>query len=480
MKKDNIIFPKTFPVTGHTNYVGPGSTFIAIKGEKQNGIDYIARALTRGAINIVVQQDVELSGELIWLIKKNNAVLTQVENARLTLAQLSAQAAGYPSRLVKIIGITGTKGKTTTSFLLEHMLKTAGYKTALLSTIKNKILDTDFKAELTTHQPDYLHQFFMLCVKNGVEYVVMEVAAQALSLHRVATIEFDGIIFTNFAQEHAEFYASMEEYFAAKCLIFEQIKSNTPVLINADDEWLNDYVFSNTVIYTYSLHKRDAFFCAYDYEIYPFLTFVFKSNHLKANKQYRFECPYIIGQFNIYNCLAASSMATSLGVSPESIQRALQSFKPLPGRLDRYQLPNGALCFIDYAHNPSSYQAVLSLLKKITNHLIVVFGAGGNKDKTKRPMMGCIASQYADILVLTSDNPRTEDPQAILNDILVGISPQKRVICELDREIAITIAYRLSHSGSVIAVLGKGPDEYQIIGATFHYFSDKKVVLSLR
>lgn len=473
--------PQQFPVTCHTDHVGPGSTFVAIKGYKEDGIAYIPLAIEKGATTLVVAHDIDLPIDLHALIQERNVVLYPVANPRLALAELSAQAAGYPARKLKIIGVTGTKGKTTTAFILEHILKTAGYKTALLTTVHNKILDTIFDTKLTTQHPDYLHQFFKLCVESQVEYVVMEVAAQALSLQRLATIEFDGALFTNFAQEHGEFYSTQQDYFRAKCLLFAQLKNGAPALFNGDDRCLQGSdvpLNSNTYRYRYSLLNDHADFVVQQYSAFPLLEYVFVSD---MHDTCIITCPTLIGQFNIYNTVAAASMTILLGIRGDIIVHALRTFQSVPGRLERYILGNGALCIIDYAHNPSSYQALLSLLRTTTNHLIVVFGAGGQRDHEKRPRMGTIAAQYADVVILTSDNPRTEDPQLIVDDIKAGITPDQRahVLCELDREQAIKKAYALSKEGSVIALLGKGQEEYQIIGTTVIPYSDKKVVSSL-
>lgn len=424
--------PSIFPVTCHTNHVGPGSTFVAIKGYEKDGVDFIAQAIQKGAQSIVIGNEVKLSDQVVMLIKEKNVVVRQVPDARLALAILSAQAAGNPAQQLKIIGITGTKGKTTTSFLLWHILKTAGYKTALLSTVNNYIDDQKFSAPLTTAQPDYLHQFLKLCVAQGVTHVVMEVAAQALSLHRVYGIEFDGIIFTNFSLEHLEFYASMEEYFAAKCRIFASAKPHAPILINGDDAWCQ------RIARTASMETFGP----------------------------QFSCPALVGSFNAYNATAASTMALKLGVRHDALECGLATFTGVRGRFERHELPNGAVCIIDYAHNPSSYESVLGALRAMTDHLIVVFGAGGKRDPSKRPIMGGLAAQFADVVMITSDNPRTEDPEMIISDIERGIAPihAAKVVKIVDRKDAIERAYAVARTGSIIALLGKGPDEYQIIG----------------
>ena len=490
------MIPKIFPVTAHTQHVGPGSTFVAIKGYKQDGIDFIAQAIERGATKIVMRENVTIPEETLVLIKEKNVALIRCSNTRKALAQLSALAHNYPAKNLKIIGITGTKGKTSTSFLLHHLLKTAGKKTALLTTVYNKINDTILPTQLTTQQPDYLHAFFAACVKAGIEYIVMEVAAQALTLHRVDGIDFAGIIFTNLSQEHAEFYDSLDEYFAAKCLIFEQRKKNASVLINGDDSWGNIILKKHSEFVLFNKDMLQSRSNGFDK-----LTTNGKNPDRPAvsvealredwepvegfdreGKINTFTCPALVGEFNKYNISAATLMMHKLGINNAIIQQALNTFPGVPGRLEKYDLPNGARAFIDYAHNPSSYQAVLSTMRPLTNNLIVVFGTGGQRDKTKRPLMGAVASEYADIIILTSDNPRTESAHEIVHDIIDGIPNNKRenILIELDRERAIKKAYEIAHKNSIIMVLGKGPDEYQEIGTTKFFFSDKQIVQQLR
>ena len=484
-----VVIPSIFPVTCHTDFVGQNSCFVAIEGYADNGINYIKTAIEKGARKIVVHHNSLLDDELCAFIKERDVVVERVANTRKSLAELSAQAAGFPAQKLNIIGITGTKGKTTTSFLLEHILSSAGYKTALISSAKNRICGNDFPAPLTTPQPDYLQQFLKLCVDNRVDYVVMEVAAQALTLHRVEGITFCGVIFTNFSHEHLEFYPTLDEYFKAKCLIFGRVAENAPVLINADDEHGQQLLDYYQTAFAYGCDTREQISSLCDYHG----TFLSDPTQLiELAIQYQdaegdcdscddFVCPVLFGAYNAYNVLAAVSMAQELQIHPGIIKRALQTFPGVPGRLQEHVLPNGARCFIDYAHNPESFKAVLSTLRVLTHHLIVVFGAGGGRDKSKRPMMGNIASQIADIVVITSDNPRLEDPVLIAQDIVCGVPEESyhKIIQELDRKCAIELAYHLSDNGSIIVLLGKGPDEYQIVGTTKHYFSERQIVEQL-
>jgi len=474
---DTQSFPKKYLVTCHTDHVGPGSTFVAIKGFQQDGIAYIPRALEHGASTIVVEQDAVIDHATLMCMERAGACLVRVENTRKALAQMSARANGYPAKKLRILAVTGTKGKTTCAYLLAHSLRKLGHSVALLSTVVNKINDEVLVTMLTTPQPDYLHTFFKVCVNRNVEYVVMEVAAQAQTLYRTHELEFDGILFTNFSQEHAEFYETQDEYFKAKVSIFSQAKPNAPCIANADDPRFAQVCHIVPAIQSYGCIDESSMYRAVPSEdaIGEVATTV-----MMHDMQIPVSCQALIGQFNMYNVLGVMSLLISLGFSAPAVAHAISSFPGVPGRLERYHLPNGAQCFIDYAHNPSSFEAVLSTLARLTRDLIVVFGAGGDRDRVKRPIMGAIASQYAQRVILTSDNPRSEDPFTIITDIMGGIQDgEGKVIQELDRAQAIKRAYEISRPGSIIAVLGKGPDEYQLVKGVKTFFSDTKTVLSL-
>ncbi len=485
MTQNTILLPRYYPVACHTDYITQGSTFVAINGTKENGSIYIRTALERGAQKIVLERSTVLSPDITCAITQAGAELIYVDNSRQALAQLSAQALDWPATKLKIFAITGTKGKTTTAFLLEHIMRTAGYKTALLSTVKNKILDHEFPTQLTTQHPDYLHVFFNTCVQAHIDIVIMEVAAQALSLYRVDGIRFDGGIFTNFSTEHGEFYASQYEYFNAKCSLFDQLKPGSPAVFNSDDAAvqtllkrqfnvpLSTVSFGFTPEATLSAHtitsSLDGITCTLS----------------TYNKQeYTISCPALIGTFNIANILSAWGLAHAYGITPDILYTALATFNGIPGRLtthDSICLPNGARAFIDYAHNPSSYESVLSALRPLTSHLIAVFGCGGDRDRSKRSLMGNIAAQWCDHLIITSDNPRSEDPNAIIKDICAGIPVPylPNVTCEPDRTAAIYTAYQKSRFNSILILLGKGPDEYQLINDKKIPFSERSILSSL-
>ncbi|MFC1870729.1 UDP-N-acetylmuramoyl-L-alanyl-D-glutamate--2,6-diaminopimelate ligase [Candidatus Dependentiae bacterium] len=467
-----MVMPAIYPITCHTDHVGAGSTFVVVQGFAHNGCDHIPLALKKGASRIVVDQ--ELSSELCFLITKQGAKLERVENARKALACLSAQASDHAHKKLKLIGITGTKGKTTTAHLLFHILKNAGIKVGLLSTVGNAIGEMHLPASLTTPQPDYLHQFFATAVAHGCEWIVMEVAAQAISLHRIEQLEFDVAIMTNFDRDHLEFYDSMESYFADKVALLEYRKPDAPVWINKDDARLSKLHPSNARWFSY---KERAELTGILQDTQQLSLHAQISYH---NKTYSLHCPALAGDYNLSNAIAAVGAAQSVGIDLVQSVSLLSTFAGIAGRQERISLSNGAIAIIDYAHNPQSYEAFFKTVRPHTNHLLVVFGAGGNRDTGKRPQMGALAAQYADLIIITTDNPRHEDPEAIEQDILRGISQQdrKRVICEPDRKRAIEKAYALSRKGSIIALLGKGPDEYQLIGDQKIPFSERKILFS--
>ncbi len=493
--------PKTYPplfsslpVTAHTDYVTQGSTFVAIKGFKEDGVHYIPCALEKGATTIVAEHGAEISSDVLASIEKAQAPLVHVDNARETLAELSAQASGHAAQKLKIIAITGTKGKTTTAHILANILKTAEYKTGLISSVFNAIGDDVYDAPMTTPTADYVHQFFAECVRREVEIVVMEVAAQAYTMKRVHGIMFDGLIFTNFEPEHSEFYASADDYFEAKARLYGQLKALAPFVYNRDDlTWCvankkNDG--TDPIIYTYGFEKARGD-----------KAFIIKRPHIKKTKENEwfvetsslifdlhmgsfkitFGMKNFVGYFNMYNAAAAITMARAIVIEPLAVIVGVFKAPAIPGRYELYDLPNGAGAIIDYAHTPASYSGILHEARSIFKHVIVVCGAGGERDVQKRPILAALAAYYADLVIFTSDNPRSEDPAVIAEQMVAGVSQenQPKVQIELDREKAIKKAYASSSAGSIIVLLGKGSDRYQIIGTQKLPFDEAAILKSL-
>jgi UDP-N-acetylmuramoyl-L-alanyl-D-glutamate--2,6-diaminopimelate ligase len=470
----SLQLPTIYPVTCHTDHVGLGTTFVAIQGFREDGSDYIEVAINRGARCIVVHEAATFSSALQDCLNTYEVNVVRVADTRRALAELSSKAWGYPAQQLNIIGITGTVGKSTTTFLVEHLLRAQGIKTALLSSVQNKIGDQNFEATLTTAQPDYLHMFFAQCLKEGVSYVVMEVAAQALSLGRVQGLEFVGGIFTNFSPEHGEFYVTAQDYFAAKISFINHLKPDAPLILNADDQRLTSVpmlTIKKVLVGSSLTAQHHLTLCMSNLEK---MVFEVETESLLVS----FESAIAIGHFSMYNMGMAVSLVHELGFSWESLQKGVTLFKGVPGRLERYTTPCGALVFIDYAYNPASIESLLKTLRPYTQHLMVVSGAGGDRDRERRPRMGDIMSIIADEVILTTDNPRFEDPKVIVQDIYKGVAPDNisKVSIELDREKAIRIAYTHAKKGTIIALLGKGPDEYQIIENKKIFFSERSIV----
>ncbi len=485
MKKKQLF--TSLPVTCHTDYVTQGSTFVVIKGLKEDGSAYIQKALEQGASKIVVERGTQLAPEplalieLLLLIDEYQAELVYVENARKALAHLSAQAAEYPAQKLKFFSVGGTKGKTTTVSMLAHLLKTAGKKVAFLSTAligiytdKDELADVDCTGTLTTPQPDYLHQFLKLCVEKGVEYVVLEVAAQAHTFYRLEGIEFEGVIFTNLDREHGELYPSMEQYFLEKEKLFSHLKPGGALLANGDD------LYGRRILET---HPNACSF-GLQPDVRYHATLISDTLHEQqatlTTPAGTMTCTYqgFPGNYNLSNVIAALGLLHTCGFSLEMLTSKTIAFPPVPGRLEMHHLANGALAVIDYAHTAASFEQVLGLMRPRTHQLIVLFGAGGQKDKEKRPTMGHVASRLADVVIVTDDNPRTEDPIAIADHIVSGVHAEHkdRVFVIHDREAAIKRAYELSHPGSIIMLLGKGPDDVQIVGTQRLFFSERQVL----
>jgi UDP-N-acetylmuramoyl-L-alanyl-D-glutamate--2,6-diaminopimelate ligase len=463
-QKNIIKLPEVWPISCHTDNVGNGSIFVAIKGMHYDGVSFIPDAIKKGATTIVIEQDVKLSSEVDKLIKEFDCKVIIVQNTRKSLAELSAQIHNYPAKKLKIIGVTGTKGKTTTSHVIYSILRTAGKNVALISSVENRINDIVFKAPLTTPQPDYLHMFLDLCVQHDVTYVVMEVAAQAFTMHRVDGIFFDVGVFTNFSHEHLEFYATLDNYFKAKAQLLDHLKHDGLLILNGDDAHC---------LLLIDKHQKQIIFKLSDISdivVTPSISFSYENRNICA--------PNLIGLFNVSNILAAIHVAQFMNISLSVISESLQTFTGVKGRLQKHLLANGAFCYIDYAHTPNSYEQLLSLLRQLTHKLIVVFGCGGGKDRLKRPKMGAIASYYADHIVLTADNPRFEKLADINASIMMGIDHKYKVYIEDDRSRAIEYAYKLSEKGAIIALLGKGPDEFQIIEHSKNFFSDTQIINS--
>lgn len=492
-----MLLPQFYPIACHTDNVGKDSTFVAISGFSIDGHNFIETAIAKGANRIVCEKnphnfplvsEAELNNQIPQekIFLQNGIEFIYVENSRKALAILSAKALDYPAKKLKIVGVSGTKGKTTTTFMIEHVLRMAGFKTALFGSIKNKIFDKEEKSFRATQQSDYLQMALAQCVKVGVEVAILEVSSHALSLDRVYGIEFDVACATNFSTDHMDFHKSIEEYFQAKCKLFSQIKKDGAIVLNIDDEWWNKAYKSlsssnlNKKIYSLFSKNKES---KTDIDSYKLDIINNDSNYLELNLKnsqalISIKNNKIFGEFNAYNFALATIACQNLGIDTKKISAALCDFEGTPGRLQLHTLKNGAKAFVDYAHNQSSIRAILETLRGLTSDLIVIFGCGGERDKNRRPAMGLIAGIYGDKIIITNDNARSEDPLQIAMDILSGMEAENKnkVVLELDRAKAISLAAEISTPSSIIAILGKGHEDYLIINNQRFYFDDFKEI----
>ena len=428
------------------NYV-----FFAIKGEKFDGHNFVYEAINNGAKAIVVERKLD--------VKVSQVV---VENSRVELSKISAKFYNDPSKNLFVIGITGTNGKTTTTHITYQALNLLGHKTALLGTIINDLISRKELPKLTTPESLDLQKYMFEILKNEGKFLVMEVSSHSLALNRVDNVEFKVAVFTNLTLDHLDFHKTFENYREAKLKLFRMLKENAIGVINLDDE--NSSYFINACkgsVITYGFYKNANI----KGEIIEN-----SKNGLKIKVFDKIiENENFIGEFNAYNLLCSFSILNAIGFDIEKIIDVLSQVKPPKGRLQKIKN-----VFIDYAHTPDALERVLKTLKSVYNKkIILVFGAGGNRDHSKRPIMGKV-SEIADIIILTSDNPRDEEPIDIIKDIERGIN--KTHIIEIDRKKAIELAISISNKDDVVLIAGKGHETYQEIKGIKYHFDDEEVV----
>ena len=433
--------------------VAPGNLFVAIKGDQFDGHAFVEQAIDKGAVAVVCE-DAGLSQRATTIVTKNS---------RSALAKLAAVFYRHPSRRLKIIGVTGTNGKTTTTFLLKHLLQRAGQPTGLVGTVRYEIGERVLPAQRTTPESLDLQQLLHQCVESGCKNVVMEVSSLALSQSRANEIAFDTAIFTNLTQDHLDFHGGMKDYFNAKAQLFESLhrsgKRDHTAVINIDDPYGQQLAarFSKDIpIITYGMSAR-AEFRASNFKVELSGT----SYQLDAKERsYLVRLP-LIGRFNIYNSLAALAGAYSIGADIRGCVQALAKAPQVPGRLEVVPVKRQFQVFVDYAHTDDALLSVLKTCRDLNpNRLIVVFGCGGNRDRAKRPLMGRVVEEFADYAIVTSDNPRKEDPEAIIRDIEKGFR-NKNYEKNVDRKQAIDHAIRVAAPRDIILIAGKGHEKYQ-------------------
>lgn len=451
---------KISAVSYDSRKVRPGHAFFAIRGFKEDGHDYIDAAIKNGAAAIIMEDERELP--------LSGAV---VKNARLALAAASARFYGHPAKRMRIIGVTGTNGKTSVSYLIKQVLDLLGYKTGLIGTNQNMIGERVIPADKTTPESVELNELLLDMANEGVGYVIMEVSSHSLALERVAHIEFDVCVFTNLTRDHLDFHHDMEEYFAAKEKLFKVCRA---AVINTGDEY-GRRLFEKALCPALSFNVGGgAELCAKDVRLSE-RGVIFTLEKEGESAEVRVGIP---GIFTVYNALAAIGACMALGVQSEDIIKGLVLARNVKGRVEVVQIAAPYTVIIDYAHTPDGLLKILTAVRDFAlGRVILLFGCGGNRDKTKRPLMGEIAQRLSDVCIVTSDNPRDEEPEEIINDILKGMDENaKKPHVIPDRRAAIEFAMETAQKDDIIILAGKGHETYQIIKDKRNDFDERLIV----
>jgi UDP-N-acetylmuramoyl-L-alanyl-D-glutamate--2,6-diaminopimelate ligase len=476
---DSLLIPG---IAYHSQEVVSGGIFVALKGQRTDGHRFLSQSLQKGARVIVTEEE---------LSPPDGVTVVRVPRARAALAHLSAAFYDHPSRELTLVGITGTNGKTSTTYLLEAILTAAGHRVGVVGTVNYRVGDCRWLAPVTTPESLDLQRLLREMRTKGASYVFLEVSSHALDLHRVDAATFEAGVFTNLSQDHLDYHRDLDEYFAAKARFFYEILANGTGLglavLNLDDprgRELNRKVQVPTL--TYGRHRR-ALVQPLNYEFRTHGLSVWITSPI-ADLQVRSQ---LVGSFNLANILAASATALGLGVEPPEIVKGIAALKGVPGRLERLGPEAGPSVFVDYAHTPAALAQALAALQELKfSRLITVFGCGGDRDRTKRPLMGEAAGWASHLTVVTSDNPRTEDPLAIIAQIEPGLEACGRTrlteaaarrgeqgyLIVPDRREAIRLAVKLAAPGDAVLVAGKGHEDYQIWGEERRHFDDREEV----
>ena len=468
MKPKAVIGNEDIDITGvniDSRRIGKGHLFVAMVGTQVDGHQFISKAIAQGAAAILCERLPEETSEGVTYV--------QVDSTEDAVGKVATLFYGDPSRHLKLVGVTGTNGKTTIATLLYNMFRKMGHKCGLLSTVCNYIEDEAIPTEHTTPDPIELNALLSRMVEVGCEYAFMECLSHAIAQKRIGGLRFAGGIFTNLTRDHLDYHKTFENYRDAKKAFFDSLSKNAFAITNADDK--NGLVMVQNCkaqVKTYSIRQMA------DYRA-RILECHFEGMYLEIDGNE--VGVQFIGKFNVSNLLAVYGAARMLGKEPQDILVAMSTLHSVNGRLDPVRSPEGYTAIVDYAHTPDALENVLNAIHEVLNgkgKVITVCGAGGNRDKGKRPLMAQEAVKQSDRVIITSDNPRFEEPQDIINDMLAGLNAQqmKKVISIADRKEAIRAACMMAGKGDVILVAGKGHENYQEIKGVKHHFDDKEVL----
>lgn len=448
--------------------IGKDSLFIALKGTQKNGSDFVDEAIAKGAKIIIRENCLDRAFE------DRNVFFVHVKDSRKALLKISRRFYDDPSRKVKAIGVTGTNGKTTVSYLLESVFRQAKKKCAVIGTVNYRIGEDILPSKNTT--PGLLdnQRYLAEMAAKKVDYCAMEVSSHALDQGRVGGIDFCSAIFTNLTGDHMDYHVNMENYFLAKSKLFVALTPNAAAVINTDDDYGKRLTgMAKGKIMTYALKEKADVTAEKAVLDFSGTAFVLCSPQGKISVKTK-----LIGRHNIYNILAAAGACLSQGMSLEDIRRGIESLTAVPGRLEQIHSGQDFHVFVDYAHTEDALHNVLTSLKSVNqakSKIILVFGCGGDRDRTKRPKMGRVASALADFVVITSDNPRSEDPKVIVDEVVRGCEGRNFEVI-LDRKDAIQKALSLAGTNDVVLIAGKGHEDYQIFKDKTVHFDDREIV----
>jgi UDP-N-acetylmuramoyl-L-alanyl-D-glutamate--2,6-diaminopimelate ligase len=456
-------------VTSNSKAVKPGFVFVAIAGVVADGHDYITQAVAHGALVVVYQDRSRVSAAMmtdkrVWFV--------HVGSTRDAITRLACCFYGYPSKKIAVTGITGTNGKTTITYLIESLVSAAGKRPGVIGTVNYRYNGRKIPSCNTTPGPVELQSLLSDMRKAKTTHLAMEVSSHALDQGRIDGIDFTAAIFTNLTRDHLDYHKTFERYFRAKAKLFVGLKTDAVAIINRDDAYGGKLMHATRAkILTYGLSSRADVFATEINASACGTTFIL---HLPGGKSFQIKV-CLIGRHNVYNILAAAAWAYSAGFKPEVIRRGIERFRCVPGRLEKVSGSGAHAVFVDYAHTDDALRNVISTLRQIVQErLIVVFGCGGDRDRSKRPLMGRVATDLADFAIITDDNPRSEDPRSIARDIVAGIVKQNYCIVH-DRARAIQRSVRMSKRGDIVLIAGKGHETYQLVNKSVLKFDDRKV-----
>jgi len=454
-------------ITSDSRAVRPMALFVAVKGLQSDGHSFIAKAIELGAAAIICQ---ELPSKL-----EENIVYVQVADTSKALGIMAANFFDNPSERMKVLAVTGTNGKTTVATLLFRLYRSMGHKCGLLSTVVNRINEVEIPSTHTTPDAVALNDLLARMQREGCTHVFMEASSHALHQNRMAGLHIDGAIFTNLTHDHLDYHGSMNEYIKAKKILFDQLPVNAYAVINADDRYHDALVSAcKARVRTYALHTMA------DYKA-KLIENTLEGLQINIDR-FELHSP-LIGEFNAYNLTAVFGAAVELGTDPTAVLVHLSALSAPEGRFQYIRKQDGTIAIVDYAHTPDALENVLNTIQSVRGQqeIISVVGCGGDRDRAKRPVMASIAANKSDRVIVTSDNPRSEDPKSIIQEMVAELDPiqKKKVLSVTDRREAIEVACSLAKPGDIILVAGKGHEKYQEINGVKHPFDDLKIITEL-